>query len=191
MMMNKKGTIFVISGPSGVGKGTLLEEVLKNYSSDDIYLSVSVTTRNPRPGEIEGVNYHYISKEEFDKIHKNDGLLEYNIFCDVCYGTPVEPVKQALENGKLVILEIDLNGMRQVLKKFPEAVTIFIAPPSYEELERRIRKRNTETEEQLQKRLSAAERELQASGEYKYVIVNDGLEDAVETLFDVFKKHYK
>lgn len=186
-----KGTLFVISGPSGVGKGTLLDIVLKDYSPENIFFSVSVTTRDPRPGEVEGVNYHYITREKFEEIYNSDGLLEHNVFCDVCYGTPTKPVKDALEAGKLVILEIDLNGMRQVIKKFPEAVTVFIAPPSADVLEKRIRKRNTETEEQLKKRLAASENELKSSGEYKYTVVNGELETAADALREIIKKHYK
>lgn len=186
-----KGALLVLSGPSGVGKGTVLAEVLKKYSPDDLFFSVSVTTRDARPGEKDGVNYHYITREKFDDILKNDGLLEHNIFCGTCYGTPVEPVKKALAGGKLVILEIDVNGMRQVVKKFPDAVTVFISPPSKEELERRIRGRGTESEEQLTKRLGEAARELKAAKEYKYVVVNDDFDKAVGDLSEIIKKHYK
>ena len=149
-----------------------------------------MTTRAPRPGEREGINYHYISREEYEALKKSGGLLEWNVFCDVGYGTPFDPVKKALSEGKLVILEIDVNGMRQVVKKMPDAITVFVAPPSFEELERRIRKRNTETEGQLKKRLSAAERELLAAEEYKYTVINDGLEDAVNELSGILERHY-
>ena len=185
-----KGTLLIISGPSGVGKGTLLSSVLDRYDPKDVYFSVSVTTRAPRPGEREGINYHYISREEYEALKKSGGLLEWNVFCDVGYGTPFDPVKKALSEGKLVILEIDVNGMRQVVKKMPDAITVFVAPPSFEELERRIRKRNTETEGQLKKRISAAERELLAAEEYKYTVINDGLEDAVNELSGILERHY-
>ena len=185
-----KGTLLIISGPSGVGKGTLLSSVLERYDPKNVYFSVSVTTRAPRPGEREGINYHYISREEYEALKKSGGLLEWNVFCDVGYGTPFEPVKKALSAGKVVILEIDVNGMRQVVKKMPDAITVFVAPPSFEELERRIRKRNTETEGQLKKRLSAAERELLAAEEYKYTVINDGLEDAVNELSGILERHY-
>lgn len=185
-----KGTLLIISGPSGVGKGTLLSSVLERYDPKNVYFSVSVTTRAPRPGEREGINYHYISREEYEALKKSGGLLEWNVFCDVGYGTPFDPVKRALSEGKLVILEIDVNGMRQVVKKMPDAITVFVAPPSFEELERRIRKRNTETEGQLKKRLSAAERELLAAEEYKYTVINDGLEDAVNELSGILERHY-
>lgn len=185
-----KGTLLIISGPSGVGKGTLLSSVLERYDPKDVYFSVSVTTRAPRPGEREGINYYYISREEYEALKKSGGLLEWNVFCDVGYGTPFDPVKKALSEGKLVILEIDVNGMRQVVKKMPDAITVFVAPPSFEELERRIRKRNTETEGQLKKRLSAAERELLAAEEYKYTVINDGLEDAVNELSGILERHY-
>ena len=185
-----KGTLLIISGPSGVGKGTLLSSVLERYDPKDVYFSVSVTTRAPRPGEREGINYHYISREEYEALKKSGGLLEWNVFCDVGYGTPFDPVKRALSEGKLVILEIDVNGMRQVVKKMPDAITVFVAPPSFEDLERRIRKRNTETEGQLKKRLSAAERELLAAEEYKYTVINDGLEDAVNELSGILERHY-
>ena len=185
-----KGTLLIISGPSGVGKGTLLSSVLERYDPKNVYFSVSVTTRAPRPGEREGINYHYISREEYEALKKSGGLLEWNVFCVVGYGTPFDPVKKALSEGKLVILEIDVNGMRQVVKKMPDAITVFVAPPSFEELERRIRKRNTETEGQLKKRLSAAERELLAAEEYKYTVINDGLEDAVNELSGILERHY-
>ena len=185
-----KGTLLIISGPSGVGKGTLLSSVLDRYDPKNVYFSVSVTTRAPRPGEREGINYHYLSREEYEALKKSGGLLEWNVFCDVGYGTPFDPVKRALSEGKLVILEIDVNGMRQVVKKMPDAITVFVAPPSFEELERRIRKRNTETEGQLKKRLSAAERELLAAEEYKYTVINDGLEDAVNELSGILERHY-
>ena len=162
----------------------------ERYDPKDVYFSVSVTTRAPRPGEREGINYHYISREEYEALKKSGGLLEWNVFCDVGYGTPFDPVKKALSEGKLVILEIDVNGMRQVVKKMPDAITVFVAPPSFEELERRIRKRNTETEGQLKKRLSAAERELLAAEEYKYTVINDGLEDAVNELSGILERHY-
>ena len=185
-----KGTLLIISGPSGVGKGTLLSSVLERYDPKNVYFSVSVTTRAPRPGEREGINYHYISREEYEALKKSGGLLEWNVFCDVGYGTPFDPVKRALSEGKLVLLEIDVNGLRQVVKKMPDAITVFVAPPSFEELERRIRKRNTETEGQLKKRLSAAERELLAAEEYKYTVINDGLEDAVNELSGILERHY-
>lgn len=186
-----KGALLVLSGPSGVGKGTVLASVLEKYDKNDLFFSVSVTTRSPRPGEIDGVSYHYVTREKFEEIKAENGLLEYNVFCDTCYGTPKEPVEKAVADGKLVILEIDVNGMRQVISRFPEAVTVFIAPPCVEELERRIRNRNTESEEQVKKRLGEAQREIDAAGEYKYVVVNDDFSTAVEELSDIIKKNYK
>lgn len=186
-----KGALLVLSGPSGVGKGTVLASVLEKYDKNDLFFSVSLTTRAPRPGEKDGVSYHYVSREKFDEIKAENGLLEYNVFCETCYGTPKKPVETAIAEGKLVILEIDVNGMRQVVSRFPEAVTVFIAPPSVEELERRIRNRNTESEEQVKKRLGEAQREIDAAREYKYVVVNDDFDEAVEELSDIIKNNYK
>ena len=182
--------LFIVSGPSGAGKGTLMKYVLERYAPQRVFFSVSATTRAPREGEKHGVNYLYISKDEFNDLLNNDGLLEYNILpTGDMYGTPKAPLASALEEGRPCILEIEPNGMRNVIKTYPDAVKIFVAPPSLEILEKRLRDRGTETEQQIIKRITLAAEEMQAVGEYDHVIVNDGLEDAVkdiETVFDSY-----
>jgi guanylate kinase len=171
-----KGMLIVVSAPSGCGKGTILEEILKD---DSYYFSVSATTRSPRPGEVDGVNYYFLSKEEFEKRISEDMMLEYAQYCSNYYGTPKKEIQDKLNEGKNVILEIEVNGAMQVKKKCPEAVFIFIAPPSLEELDRRLRKRGTETDDVIKERVSQAARELSCAKDYDYVIVNDALEDAI------------
>lgn len=173
----KKGLLIVVSAPSGCGKGTILEEILKD---DDYYFSVSATTRNPRPGEIDGVNYHFLAREDFEKKIENDEFLEHASFCGNYYGTLKEETIKQVENGKKVVLEIEVNGAMQIRKKCPEAVFIFIAPPSIAELNRRLHKRGTETEDIIAERVAQAERELSYAKDYDYVVVNDALEDAID-----------
>ncbi len=187
--MNKKGILFVISGPSGAGKGTLVSRLLQSLDSASLYFSVSCATRAPRKGEIDGVHYHFIGKDEFDRFVSEDRFLEYNHYCKGDYGTLAAPVLEALEQGKSSILEIDCNGMRQVREKCPDAVTVFISPPSLAELEKRLRSRGTETEEQIQKRIAAAEAEMAFSGEYDHIVVNDDLDRAALELSQIFKKY--
>ncbi|MFR4393187.1 MAG: guanylate kinase [Ruminococcus callidus] len=153
----KKGTLFVISGPSGCGKGTVLKEVLKN---PDLYFSVSATTRDPRPGEVDGVNYRFMTNEAFEALIEQDGFLEYAGYCDHYYGSPKQPVEEQLAMGKSVILEIEVEGAMKVRAARPDAVFVFILPPSMTELENRLRGRGTEAEEVVQKRVAQARREL-------------------------------
>ena len=150
-MMNNKGTLFVITGPSGAGKGTVLKQVMQ--SLDQLYFSVSATTRAPREGEVDGVHYHFLTKERFEELIANDRFLEYARYAENYYGTPLDPVEEHLEQGHDVILEIELQGALQVKKRLPKAVLVFIAPPSFEELESRLRGRGTEAEEVILKRL--------------------------------------
>ena len=138
-MMNNKGTLFVITGPSGAGKGTVLKQVMQ--SLDQLYFSVSATTRAPREGEVDGVHYHFLTKERFEELIANDRFLEYARYAENYYGTPLDPVEEHLEQGPDVILEIELQGALQVKKRLPKAVLVFIAPPSFEELESRLRGR--------------------------------------------------
>ncbi len=172
-----KGLLIVVSAPSGCGKGTILSEILKE---DGYYYSVSATTRNPREGEVDGVNYHFISKEEFQKRISENGMLEYAQYCGNYYGTPKKEVDEMRSKGRDVILEIEVQGAMKVKKLCPDAVFIFIAPPSVAELERRLRKRGTETDEVIAQRVAEAEGEISHAGEYDYVIVNGALEDAIE-----------
>lgn len=174
--MNKKGLLIVVSAPSGCGKGTILNEILKD---EGYYFSVSATTRAPRPGEKNGINYYFLSKEEFEERIKNGQMLEYARYCGNYYGTPKAETEKKLDDGMNVILEIEVKGAAQIKKKCPDAVTIFILPPSIEELENRLRKRGTETEDVISQRVEAARGEIEYAADYDYIIVNDRLEDAV------------
>lgn len=166
------GLLFVISGPSGAGKGTVVAELVKD--SDNLGLSVSATTREMRPGETDGVSYHFVTKEQFEKLIAEGKMLEYNRYVNGnYYGTPLSEVEKVLSEGKDLILEIDVNGGIQVKEKVPDAVRIMIVPPSLEELEERLRDRGTETEETLRLRLARAREEMELSGEYDYVVVNE------------------
>lgn len=183
--MNKK--LFVISGCSGVGKGTVLKEFMAR-NSEDFILSVSCTTRNPRPGEIDGVNYFFVTKDEFDRCVREDKFLEHAQFAGNCYGTKKKFINQKFNEGLNIILEIETQGALQVKEKMPEAVLIFIAPPSVEELEHRLRGRHTEDEETIQKRLSEARIELERAKKYDYVVLNDDLERAILEVEEITKK---
>lgn len=177
--MNKK--LFVISGCSGVGKGTVINEFMER-NSDDFILSVSCTTRNPRPNETNGVNYFFISKEEFEQNIKGGKFLEYANFAGNYYGTKKKYIQQKMDEGYNVLLEIDTQGALQVKEKMPESILIFIAPPSVEELEHRLRGRHTEDEETIQKRLAQVKIELERSQKYDYTVINDNIERAVEEI---------
>lgn len=179
-----KGRLIVFSAPSGCGKGTMLAEIVKN---GNYHCSVSATTRQPREGEINGINYYFLSNEEFEQKIKENAFLEYAGYCDHYYGTLTSEVDGYLEKGIDVILEIEVQGAMKVIKKRPEAVSIFIAPPSINELRRRLKKRGTETDEVIEKRVSEATNELAQAKKYDYIIVNDALEDAVSDFFAVMR----
>ncbi len=172
-----KGRLIVFSAPSGCGKGTMLREILRD---ENFYISVSATTREPREGEVDGVDYHFISREKFQNLIDNNGMLEYAEYCDNLYGTPVKEVKEQLDKGRNVILEIEVKGAMKIRKLCPEALFIFVVPPSLKELDRRLRKRGTETEEVIIQRVERAAEEIPYAVKYDYIIVNDGLEEAVE-----------
>lgn len=180
--MNKK--LFVISGCSGVGKGTVLKEFMAR-NIKDFMLSVSCTTRKPRPGEVDGINYFFMSVEEFQDCIKKDKFLEYAQFAGNYYGTKQKYINQKFAEGLNIILEIETQGALQVKKKMPEAVLIFIAPPSVEELEHRLRGRHTEDEETIKKRLDLVKIELERSKQYDYIVVNDDLERAVSEIENI------
>ncbi len=174
------GKVIVISGPSGVGKGTVVQELLSN--NDDCTLSVSATTRAPREGEVHGVNYFFITKEEFQSRIKNNAMLEYAQYCDNYYGTPRDYVQQSVENGKNIILEIEVQGALNVKSTMPEAVTVFVMPPSMIELEKRLRDRGTEEEEVIQQRLKTAVEEMRQSTKYDYIVINDTVNQCVNDI---------
>jgi len=185
--MNKKGTVFVVSGPSGTGKGTIMTEYFKRYPNDNSFLSISATTRNPRPTDAEGVTYYFKTKDEFEELIKNDGLVEYAMFCGNYYGTPKKPIDDMTAEGKNVILEIEVQGGKQVMERFEDAVGIFVLPPSFKELKRRLVGRNTETEEVITNRLNRALEEINEIDNYHYILINDNLDDAVETFRAIIK----
>lgn len=172
--------LFVISGSSGVGKGTVLKGFLEK--NPDFMLSISCTTRAPRKGEIDGVNYFFISKEEFQNCIDNDKFLEWAEFAGNRYGTKKKYIQQCLAEGKDIILEIDTQGALQVKKKMPEAVLIFICPPSIEALENRLRGRHTEDEATIQKRLQEVKTELERAENFDYKVINDDLDKAIADL---------
>lgn len=175
--MKNKGLLLVVSAPSGCGKGTILGEILKD---DSFYYSISATTRAPREGEQDGVNYHFITKEEFKQRIAQGGMLEYAQYCGNYYGTPKKEVEQMREAGRDVILEIEVEGAMKVRALCPDAVFLFIAPPSVEELRRRLNKRGTEAAEVIEERVSQAARELSYANRYDYIIVNGELEKAIQ-----------
>lgn len=176
--MAHSGRLSVITGPSGVGKGTLVQRLLER--NPQIWLSMSATTRAPRDGEIDGLSYQFLSRDRFQRLIRDGGLLEWAEFAGNCYGTPKEPVESRLAQGCPVLLEIELEGARQVRRSCPEGFQIFLAPPSFEELERRIRGRGTDQEEAILRRLMRAQEELKAKGEFDAVVVNDDLESALQ-----------
>ena len=182
--MKIKGRLIVFSAPSGCGKGTMLAEILKDES---FRCSISATTRKPREGEVEGVNYYYLSNEEFERRVEADEFLEHAGYCDHYYGTLKSEVDPYLEKGINVILEIEVQGAMNIRKSRPDALLVFIAPPSVQELSRRLHKRGTETEDVIAKRVAAAYEELTYAPKYDYIIVNDALEDAVSDFFAVVR----
>lgn len=184
-----KGKLFVISGPSGTGKGTICKELIKN---ENIRLSVSMTTRGPREGEIHGVNYYFTSKEEFILKIDEGGFLEHAEVFGNYYGTPKKEVMDRLDEGIDVILEIDVQGALQIKKVYPDAILVFILPPSLTELRNRLTGRGTETPEVLERRLGEAVNEISYAEQYDYAVVNDQLEDAVENVKSIITaEHFR
>lgn len=178
--MKNKGLLMVISGPSGAGKGTVISSLINK--NDNIHCSISATTRYKRDGEVDGVNYFFLTKEAFEKEIANDGMIEYANYCGNYYGTPKKAVFEKLDAGIDVILEIEIQGALQIKEKFPDAVLIFIIPPKFEDIKKRLVGRNTESMEIIEKRLETAKKELSYIDKYDYVVINDYIEIAAEKI---------
>ena len=183
--MSKKGLLVVYSGFSGVGKGTVMKEMLKR--EETFRLSVSATTREPRPGEVDGREYYFLTKEKFLEMIEKDEFLEYAQYADNYYGTPKKAVEDMLNEGYNVFLEIEVQGGLQIMEKCPDCLSIFIVPPSLEVLEQRLRGRGTETEEVIEKRMKAALDEQKYTSRYDFVVKNDIVEDAVNDVINIVK----
>ena len=183
-MSHNRGRLYVISGPSGTGKGTICKEILKDIGNE---FSVSMTTREPREGELHGREYFFVSHEEFTENISKNNFLEYATVFDNYYGTPKDIVLKKLDKGRNVILDIDVQGGLQVREAMPEAVLIFLLPPSLAELRRRLENRGTETPEKIEKRLSKAVDEIKFIGEYDYMVINNDLETAVDNVRSIMK----
>ena len=183
-MKNLKKLI-IITGPSGVGKGTVVKELLDR--NKDIWLSISATTRNPRVGEKDGLNYYFISEERFKDMIDKKEFLEWAQFAGNYYGTPLSNINEKIEKGFIVLLEIEVEGAKQIKEKFPESLSIFLLPPSKEELEKRIRNRGTEKEEAIDRRLSRANYEIASSNQFDFVLTNHDVDETVKEVFKIIK----
>lgn len=183
--MTNKGCLYIVSGPSGTGKGTVCKVLAED---ENVFLSISSTTREVRAGEIEGVTYNYISKNSFEEMISSDTMLEWAVYSGNYYGTPRKDVEKMLNEGKNVILEIEVQGAFKVKEIFPETVMIFVVPPSMKELKKRLTERGRESESQIKVRMETARRELELAPRYDYVIINDTLENCVEEMRDVIKQ---
>ncbi|MEA4920585.1 MAG: guanylate kinase [Clostridiaceae bacterium] len=179
-MNSGKGSLFIVTGPSGAGKGAVLTGVLS--SLDNIFYSISATTRPPRPGEQDGINYYFVNQQNFKTMIEKHELLEYAEYVGNFYGTPSAPVDKMIDEGKDVVLEIEVQGALAVKQKRPDAILVFIAPPSFDVLERRLRNRGTESNEIVEMRLKKAHNECAHMDDYDYIIVNDLLDEAIKNL---------
>lgn len=179
----RRGRLVVLTGPSGVGKGTVIQQLQQRH--DQLHFSVSVTTRAPRPGEQEGISYYFRTREQFLEMIESGKLLEWAEYAKNFYGTPLDPVEAKLQQGLDVLLEIELAGARQVVQQRPDAIRIFLKPPSMDELERRLRDRAQDSEASIQRRLTQAQAELDALDEFDHVIINDDVDQAIQELEDL------
>jgi guanylate kinase len=187
--MNEKGLLIVLSGPSGVGKGTVRKAIFSQEDTKFEY-SISMTTRKPREGEVDGIDYFFKSREEFEALIEQGKLLEYAEFVGNYYGTPVDYVRETINNGRDVFLEIEVQGAQQVRDKFPEGLFIFLAPPSLSELQNRLVTRGTETNEVIQGRLNTARKEIEMMNLYDYIVENDRIENAVEKINSIVQAEH-
>ena len=189
MKLNKKGLLVVISGPSGVGKGTVREALFKREGHDLVY-SVSMTTRKPRVGEEDGREYYFVTEDEFKQRISEGKFLEYTQFVGNYYGTPLDKLNNHLEEGKEVVLEIEVDGASQVRKKMPDGVFIFVAPPTMEDLKKRLKRRGTESEEVINERFEKARREIGLAELYDYIVVNDTVENAADKIMAIIRSEH-
>ncbi len=187
--MKQRGMLLVVSAPSGAGKTTIVKHILKQYPS--FGFSVSATTRGKRPGEIDGKDYYFLSKEEFEKRINRGDLVEHEEIYSNYYGTLKSEIERALENGRDIVFDVDVNGGLSIKARFPEAVIIFVKPPSLETLRRRLEGRGSETKEQIECRMERVEMELEKGEQYDYIIVNDELKRALGEVFDIIEKKRK
>ena len=189
MRFDRKGLLVVFSGPSGVGKGTVRKKFFEKMG-DKLYYSISMTTRNIREGETDGVDYHFISKEQFLEEIQNDNVLEYNEYVGNFYGTPKDVVFEKINQGIDVVLEIEVNGAKMIKEKVPNCVSIFIAPPSYDALKERLVGRNTEAPDVIEKRLIKAEDEISSANLYDYIVINDDVDEASNEVISIIESEH-
>lgn len=187
MKDNCRGRVFIISAPSGTGKSTVIQKLMETRS--DLFFSVSATTRPPRPGEADGISYRFLTHQQFESLIRQNELLEHAEYVGNYYGTPKKPVLDHISRGSDIILDIDVQGCKQVKKAMPEAVTIFIVPPSLEELERRLRYRGTDEEDKMKKRLERAITELGEKDSYDYVVINDAVDRAAQEILQIMARN--
>ncbi|MCI9111477.1 MAG: guanylate kinase [Eubacterium sp.] len=181
--MSKNGMMVILSAPSGAGKDTVFKEISRTRS--DVCESISATTREPRAGETDGVNYYFLTQSEFEKKIENNEFLEYASYNNCYYGTPASTVLKLVEEGKICFLIIERKGAQKIMKSYPEAVSIFLMPPDMDTLEKRLKKRNTDSEEAIISRLKIAEEEIKSASEFDYIVINNELEKAVDEINEI------